>query len=53
MLAGALCLLLAVLFLGVLVKDETRHFLYGEQSQPTLEPGQSTVIDGVKIKRIN
>lgn len=52
-LAGALCLVFAVLMLGVFTKDEARRFLYGDPGRPTLQPGQSTVVDGVSIKRIN
>lgn len=55
MLALALGLLIAVLMLGALARDKAQRFLYGEPShtRPVLEPGQSTTIDGVKIKRIN
>lgn len=50
-LALALGLILSVLLIAVFVKDQTRSLLYGEH--PKLEIDQSTVIDGVKIKRIN
>lgn len=55
MLAAALGLVLLVLVLGVFAKDQAQRLLYGEPSHsgPALEPGQSTTIDGVKIKRIN
>lgn len=54
-LAAALCLLFVVLVLGVYVRREAHAFLWGEpqQARPALQPGQSTVIDGVKIKRID
>ncbi|WP_156436084.1 hypothetical protein [Bradyrhizobium pachyrhizi] len=54
-LAVALGLVFAVLALGVFTKDEAHRLLFGKPShaRPTLEPGQSTTIDGVKIKRIN
>lgn len=54
-LLAALCLVFVVLMAGVYVKQEAHALLWGEpqHAQPALEPGQSTVIDGVKIKRIN
>jgi hypothetical protein len=54
-LAFALGLVLLVLFLAVYAKDATQRLLYGDpaHARPVLEPGQSTVVDGVKIKRIN
>jgi hypothetical protein len=55
MLALSLGLVVGVLMLGVLARDQAHRFLYGEPSHsvPTLAPGQSTTVDGVTIKRIN
>lgn len=54
-LLAALCLIFVVLVAGVFVKREAHDFLWGEtqQARPALQPGESTVIDGVKIKRID
>jgi hypothetical protein len=54
-LAAALCLLFVVLVAGVFVKREAHAFLWGEpqQTRPALQPGESTVINGVTIKRID
>jgi hypothetical protein len=53
--AVGLGLVFLVLVLGVLARDQVHRLLYGEPSHaaPVLEPGQSTTVDGVKIKRIN
>jgi len=53
--AIALGLMFVVLTLGVFVKRETQSVLYGEpaQTQPALQPGETAVINGVKIKRVN
>jgi hypothetical protein len=54
-LAVALGIVLVVLLLGVFAKDSAQRLLYGEPShaRPALQPGESTTVDGVTIKRIN
>ena len=54
-LLASLLLVFLVLVTAVYMKRELNAFLWGEpqHAQPVLQPGQSTEIDGVKIKRIN
>jgi hypothetical protein len=54
-LAFSLGLLILVLFLGSYAKDQAWRLLYGqpEHASPVLQPGESTVINGFKVKRIN
>jgi hypothetical protein len=52
--AAALGLLLLVLLLGVVVKKRAHSLIYGEpQGTQHLELGESKVINGYTIKRIN
>ncbi|KJC36497.1 hypothetical protein UP06_32840 [Bradyrhizobium sp. LTSP857] len=51
---GALGLLLIVLLLTASVKEKASRLIYGgSQRSQALEPGESRVIDGYKIKRID
>ena len=54
-LAAALALILLVATLGRTAFSTIRTTLFGEpeRSAPVLQPGESTVINGVTIKRIN
>ena len=54
-LLAALCLVFVVFVVFVYVKRETNLLLWGEPqtSRPALQPGQSTVIDGFTVKRLN
>lgn len=53
-LAVALGLVLGTLLLAKSAYSNVHAALFGaQQTAPHLEPGESTVIDGVKIKRIN
>ena len=52
--ATALGLVLLVLLLAVVVKKKAHSLIYGEpQGSQQMEPGESKVINGYTIKRIN
>jgi hypothetical protein len=52
---GAACaIILAVAMIGIRSQRAVSEMLFGEPNHaPHLEPGESTVINGVTIKRIN